>query len=65
MHAEYEDVTPDFLRQQLKLMADVTMPEEVAAKFDLFAGLIAMIKMLQPEGYKETVPAFVFHLVKE
>lgn len=65
MHAENEGLTPEALRRQLALMADVEMSEQTTEKFYLFAALVGMIKMLQPDGIQESVPAVVFHTVKE
>lgn len=65
MYAENEDLTPESLRRQLKLMADVDMSEQTEDKFALFVGLLNMIKMLQPDGYQQSIPAFIFHTEKE
>ncbi|RJP14544.1 MAG: hypothetical protein C4520_21300 [Candidatus Abyssobacteria bacterium SURF_5] len=65
MCAECDELTPDFMRRQLNLMADVEMGPEIDANFYLFAGLISMMKMLQPEGYQQSIPAFIFHTIKE
>jgi len=65
MQAENEDFSPDFLRRHLKVMADVDIGEQAETKFHLLAGLVAMIKMLQPDGYQQAVPTTILHLVKE
>lgn len=57
--------TPDFMRKQLKVMADIEMSEQAAETFALFAGLTATMNMLQPEGYAEIFPAVTFRPVKE
>jgi hypothetical protein len=65
MHAENEGLTPELLRQHLRVMADVEVSEQTTEKFYLFVGLVSMMKMLQPEGFQQSVPAVVFHAVKE
>jgi len=66
MHQESEPaLTPEFMRTQLKLMVDMQLSDEAAENFGLFAGLVSMMNMLQPEGYKETFPAVTFRPVKE
>jgi len=66
MHQENEPaLTPEFMRAQLKVMADMQLSEQAAENFGLFAGLVSMMNMLQPEGYKETFPAVTFHPIKE
>ncbi len=57
--------TPDFMRDQLKVMADIGMSDQAAERIALFSGLISMMNMLQPEGYAEIFPAFTFKPVKE
>ena len=57
--------TPDFMRRQLKIMADIEMSEQAAETYALFAGLAATMNMLQPEGYAEIFPAVTFRPVKE
>jgi len=59
MHAEQE-LNPEFFVRQLKVMADVDIEEEMDEKFNLFVGLVAMIKMLQPEGYQQAIPSVSF-----
>jgi hypothetical protein len=59
MHAEQE-LNPEFFVRQLKVMADVDIEEEMDEKFNLFVGLVAMIKMLQPEGYQQAIPSVNF-----
>ena len=58
-------LTPEFMRTQLKVMADMQLSEQAAEDFGLFAGLVSMMNMLQPDGYQETFPAVTFHPVKE
>ena len=66
MQLDNEDaLTHEFLKKQLKTMADMKLSEETAEMVNLFAGLVATMNMLQPEGYSQTVPAFIFHPVKE
>lgn len=60
-----ETFTPDFMRKQLKVMADIEMSEQAAETFALFAGLTATMNMLRPEGYAEIFPAVTFRPVKE
>jgi len=66
MHEENEATfTPGFMKNHLKIMADLEMSEQAAEKSALFAGLIATMNMLRPEGYDDTFPAFTFKPVKE
>jgi hypothetical protein len=66
MNQEHEPaLTPEFMRTQLKLMADMQLSDEAAENFGLFAGLVSMMNMLQPEGYTDTFPAAIFHPIKE
>jgi hypothetical protein len=58
-------LTPDFLRTQIKIMADMQLSEQTASMIGLFSGLISTMNMLQPEGYCAIVPAPTFHPVKE
>lgn len=58
-------LTPEFLRAQLKVMADMDLSEQAAERFGLFAGLVATMNMLQPKGYSEIIPAFTFQPIKE
>lgn len=58
-------LTPEFLRTQLRTMAQLEPSEETIEMFDLFAGLVSTMNMLQPEGYSEVAPACVFHPIKE
>lgn len=60
MHAEYAELNPEFFVRQLKVMADLDIEEEIDEKFNLFVGLVAMIKMLQLEGYQQAVPSVNF-----
>ena len=57
--------TPDFMRTQMKVMADMDMSEQAAEMHTLFAGLVATMNMLQSEGYPDTFPALVFKPVKD
>jgi hypothetical protein len=57
--------TPETLKKQLKVMADIELSEQAAEMFGLFAGLVATMNMLQPEGYAEALPAVTFQPVKE
>jgi hypothetical protein len=57
--------TPDFMRRQLKVMADIDVSEEAIERSALFGALAATMNILQPEGYSETFPAFTFKPVKE
>jgi hypothetical protein len=57
--------SPDFMRKHLKVMADLEMSRQAAERSSMFAGLIATMNMLQPEGYQETFPAFTFKAIKE
>jgi len=66
MQTENEDaLTHEFLRKQLKMMVDMGLSEQTAETVGLFAGLVATMNMLQPEGYSQAVPALIFHPVKE
>jgi hypothetical protein len=58
-------LTPELMRTQLKVMADLDLSAQAEEMFGLFAGLISMMNMLQPEGYSETFPAFTFKPIKE
>jgi hypothetical protein len=65
MNVESEDaLTHEFLRKQLRTMADMRLSEQKAEMVNLFAGLVATMNMLQPEGYPQAVPAFIFHPLK-
>lgn len=57
--------TTEFMRDHLKVMADIGMSQQAAERSDLFAGLIATMNTLQPEGYADTFPALTFKPVKE
>ena len=66
MHKENEPgLNPEFLKAHLKGMADLDMSDQEAGLFELFAGLVAMMNTLQPEGYPETFPAVTFRPMKE
>lgn len=58
-------LSPEFLRSLLKVMANLELSEEAVKSFGLFAGLVATMNTLQPEGYSETFPALTFKLVRE
>ncbi len=57
--------SPDFMRKQLKIMAEIEMSEEAGEMSALFGALAATMNALQPEGYTDTFPAFTFKPVKE
>ncbi len=66
MHAENEPgLTPELLKMQLKAMAELNLSEQTAEMFGLFAGLVSVMNMLQPEGYSQAVPAVTFQSAKE
>ena len=58
-------VTPEFLRKQLKVMADLELSDQAAAMYELITGLVAMMNTLEPKGYAEGFPAFTFRTIKE
>ena len=57
--------SPDFMRKQLKVMADVEMSEEAGEMSALFGALAATMNALQPEGYTDTFPPMTFKPIKE
>ena len=59
------DLTPQFLRRQLKGMADLDLSDQAAGMHELFTGLISLMNTLQPEGYVEVCPALTFRPIKE
>jgi hypothetical protein len=63
--AEEPTLTPEFLKRQLRTMADLDLSEEAAGMLDLLAGLVAVLNTLQPEGYAEAFPALLFRPVRE
>ena len=66
MHTEDKAaLTPEFLREHLKTMAGLDLSEGSAEMHELFAGLVAVMNTLQPEGYAETWPAVTFMPMKE
>jgi hypothetical protein len=58
-------LSPEFMRTQLKLMADMELSDLASENFGLFAGLVVTMNMLQPEGYKDMFPAFTFQPIQE
>lgn len=58
-------LTPEFLRTQLKVMADLELSDQAAAMYELITGLVAMMNTLEPKGYAEVFPAFTFRTIKE
>ena len=64
-HENEEALTPVSMRAQLKVMANLDLSEQAAERHALFAGLVAVMNVLQPEGWLETVPAFTFRPLKE
>ena len=58
-------LTPEFLRAQLKVMANLELSEQAAAMYELITGLVAMTNSLEPKGYGEVFPAFTFRPIKE
>jgi hypothetical protein len=58
-------LTPDALKTQLKVMADIELSQQAIEMFDLLAGIVLTMNMLQPEGYSQTFPAFTFQPMKE
>lgn len=66
MHKENEPgLTPEFLKAQLKGMADLDLSDQAAGMHELFGALVAMMNTLQPEGYPEVFPAVTFRPIKE
>lgn len=66
MHAENEPgLTPELFRTQLKAMADLDLSGRSMERFEILAGLVSVVNMLQPEGYSEAVPAVTFQPIKE
>lgn len=66
MNKEDEAVlTPEFLRKQLKGMANLDLSDQAAGMHELFTGLISMMNTLRPEGYTEVFPALIFRPIKE
>ncbi len=58
-------LTPEFLRRQLKGMANLDLSDRAAGMHELFNGLISIMNTLQPEGYTEVFPALTFRPIKE
>ena len=59
------DLTPQFLRRQLKGMANLDLSDQAAGMHELYNGLVSMMNTLQPEGYSEVFPALTFRPIKE
>ena len=58
-------LTPEFLRRQLKGMANLELSDQAAGMHELFTGLLSMMNTLQPEGYTDLFPALTFRPIKE
>ena len=58
-------ITVEFLRRQLKEIANLDLSQQAAGAHELIAGLIEMMNTLQPEGYAELFPALTFRPIKE
>lgn len=58
-------LSPETLRSHLRAFSDLDLSARGEAMFGLFAGLIATMNMLEPEGYSESLPAFTFEPIKE
>ena len=58
-------LSPEFLRRQLKGMANLDLSDPAAGMHELFTGLVSMMNTLQPEGYTEVFPAVTFRPIKE
>ena len=58
-------ITPEFLRRQLKGMANLDLSEAGLGMHELLAALVSMMNTLQPEGYSEVFPAPAFRPIKE
>ena len=58
-------LSPEFLRRQLKGMANLDLSDQAAGMHELFTGLVSMMNTLQPEGYTEVFPAVTFRPIKE
>lgn len=58
-------LTPEFLRRQLRGIANLELSEEGAGMFELLVGLVSMMNTLQPEGYAGVFPALTFRPIKE
>ena len=59
------ELTPQFLRRQLKGMANLDLSDQAAGMHELFTALVSMMNTLQPEGYSEVFPALTFRPIKE
>lgn len=64
MHAD-AGLTPEFLKVQLKSMAEMKASEATLDNFGLFAGIVATMNMLEPEGYPQVQPSFTFQPISE
>ena len=58
-------LTPEFLRRQVRGMANLELSDQAAGMHELFTGLVTMMNTLQPEGYAEIFPALTFRPIKE
>jgi len=58
-------LSPEFLRRQLKGMANLDLSDQAAGMHELFTGLVSMMNTLQPEGYTDVFPAVTFRPIKE
>ena len=66
MNKENESaLTPEFLKRQLKGMANLDLSEHGVGMHELVTGLVAMMNALEPEGYSEVFPALTFRPIKE
>ena len=58
-------LTPEFMRKQLKGMANLDLSDQASGMHELFTGLVSTMNTLQPEGYTEVFPALTFRPIKE
>jgi hypothetical protein len=58
-------LTPEFLRRQVRGMANLELSDQAAGMHELFTGLVTMMNTLQPEGYAEIFPSLTFRPIKE
>lgn len=59
------ELTPEFLRAQLKAMANLELSEDAAGRHELITGLVAMMNTLEVPVVGEGVPALTFRPIKE